>query len=289
MPDSQFTIRPLATIDDYEQAEHVQRHIWGMQDATPIIPLHVLLTAQKNGGLVAGAFGADGQMIGILFGFIGLTEQGKYKHCSHIMGVLPDLRRQSVGQALKLFQRQYVLDQGLDLVTWTFDPLEGVNASLNIAKLGAIAHKYSSNLYGNMADGLNSGLPSDRFEVEWWLASERVRQFVEGTRARPNHHTLLTAGACLINQTQLDTDGALHVTDWTPDSKAGTLLIEVPPEFQAIKVVSMDLALAWRAHTASMFSHYFANGYTVTDFISDREDSRRRNFYVLTRATGRLA
>src|SRR5689334_2783041 len=99
MPDNQVAIRPLATIEEYQQAEVVQRHIWGMQDPTQVIPLHVLLTAQKNGGLVAGAFDDYGEMIGILFGFVGLTDEGKFKHCSHIAGVLPGLRRQRIGQA----------------------------------------------------------------------------------------------------------------------------------------------------------------------------------------------
>jgi predicted GNAT superfamily acetyltransferase len=285
MPDNQVSIRTLETIGDFEQAEVVQRHIWGMQDATQVIPLHVLLTAQKNGGLVAGAFNDYGEMIGVLFGFLGFTPQGKLKHCSHLMGVLPGVRRQSVGQALKLFQRQYVLNQGLDLITWTFDPLEGVNASLNIGKLGAIAHQYYPNLYGSsMADGLNSGLPTDRFEVEWWIASQRVRQFVEGEpRPRPGHCELLEKGAALVNRTRLDAEGALHPLASELDVAADCVLIEVPAEFQAIKAVSMDLARAWRQHTGALFTHYFERGYVASDFLSDRDDTRRRNFYVLTR------
>jgi predicted GNAT superfamily acetyltransferase len=285
MPENQTVIRPFATIEEYQQAEVVQRHIWGMQDPTQVIPLHVLLTAQKNGGLVAGAFDEYGEMIGILFGFVGLTDEGKFKHCSHIAGVLPGLRRQRIGQALKLFQRDYVLKQGLDLITWTFDPLEGVNASLNIGKLGAITHKYFPNLYGSsMADGLNSGLPTDRFEVEWWIAGVRVRHILEGRRERLAHHALIERGACLVNQTQFDSDGALHPLNMTTETNADVLLVEVPAEFQAIKALSLELAQAWRQHTASIFMRYFANGYTVTDFVSDREDARRRNFYVLTRS-----
>ncbi len=291
MPDNQVSIRTLETISDFERAEVVQRHIWGMQDAAQVIPLHVLLTAQKNGGLVAGAFNDYGEMIGVLFGFLGFTPQGKLKHCSHIMGVLPGVRRQGVGQALKLFQRQYVLNQGLDLITWTFDPLEGVNASLNIRKLGAITHKYYPNLYGSsMVDGLNSGLPTDRFEVEWWIASQRVRQLVDGEPClRPGHRALLESGAALVNHTHLDTEGALHPLDSELDVMAACVLIEVPAEFQAIKAVSMDLARAWRQHTRALFMHYFERGYTVSDFVSDRDDTRRRNFYVLTRIEGALS
>src|SRR5215813_5523224 len=182
MTDLPFTIRTLTTVPDYHLAEAAQKRIWAMDDDLGVIPLHVLITAQKNGGLVAGAFDERGEMVAVLYGFIGLTDKGTFKHCSHIMGVDPAFRSQRVGQALKLFQRDYVLKQGLDLITWTFDPLEGVNASLNIAKLGAITHKYFDNLYGDMPGALNSGLVSDRFEVEWWIDSQRVRERIIGGR-----------------------------------------------------------------------------------------------------------
>lgn len=284
MPDSAITVRTLATHDDYYCAEAVQREIWGMQDPTQVIPLHVLLTAQKNGGLVAGAFDSAANMIGILFGFIGLTPAGKFKHCSHIAGVLPSVRRQHVGQALKLFQRDYVLQQGLDLITWTFDPLESVNASLNIGKLGVITNHYYRNMYGSsMTDGLNSGLPTDRFEVEWWIASERVRAFVDQKRVRPDYRLLVAQGAVQVNAVRQEADGVLHPLDARFDLESDILLIEVPPEFQAIKVVSLDLARAWRALTADLFIHYFDQGYTIVDFVSDSNGDRRRNFYVLAR------
>src|SRR5258705_13331011 len=140
-----IAIRIPHTTTEYEQIEAVQRDIWMMHDSTEVVPLHVLVTAQKNGGLVAAAYDEQDQIIGMLFGFAGLTADLKCKHCSHLMGVLPGLRRQSVGQSLKLFQREYILNQGLDLVTWTFDPLEGVNASLNIAKLGGIVRTHHLN------------------------------------------------------------------------------------------------------------------------------------------------
>jgi predicted GNAT superfamily acetyltransferase len=277
------TIRTLSTIEDYQKAEAVQRDIWQMRDLTQVIPLHVLLTAQKNGGLVAGAFDPNGNIVGILFGFIGLTKHGKFKHCSHIMGVLPQVRRQNVGRALKLFQREYVLAQGLDLITWTYDPLEGVNASLNIASLGAIVRTYHHNLYGgSMTDGLNSGLPTDRFEVEWWIASPHVQTFTSGERHRPDCKSLLDQGAQLINRVELESSGALNPVESRMGLTVDTLLLEVPPEFQAIKTLSMELAREWRSHTAQLFTHYFERGYAVTDFISERSDQRRHNYYVLT-------
>ena len=95
-------------------------------------------------------------------------------------GVHPAYRNRGLGYSLKLAQREHVLAQGIDLITWTFDPLETRNATLNFHKLGAVCNTYLPNLYGDMRDGLNAGLPSDRFQVDWWIASERVAQRLAG-------------------------------------------------------------------------------------------------------------
>ena len=148
--------------------------MWDLPDVE-VVPLHVLITAAKNGGLLLGAF--DGETLaGFVFGFPGLTPDGKLKHCSHMAGVHPAYRDRGLGYSLKLAQRLHVLAQGIDLITWTFDPLETRNATLNFHKLGAICNTYLPNLYGEMHNGLNAGLPSDRFQVDWWIASERVAQ-----------------------------------------------------------------------------------------------------------------
>ncbi|MFN8419228.1 MAG: hypothetical protein U0528_08305 [Anaerolineae bacterium] len=124
MPD--FTIRPLQTIEEFNAVGEVQLKAWGVEDRGEIVPTPVLLTAQQNGGLVAGAFDPQGQMIGFVFGFVGITAEGTFKHCSHMAGVIPEYKRQHVGYALKLFQRDYVLKQGLlDLSNMkTYDPLK---------------------------------------------------------------------------------------------------------------------------------------------------------------------
>lgn len=284
MPDSPaFTIRTLETHADYFRAEAAQRVIWDVLDNTQVVPLHVLITAQTNGGLAAGAFDPADHMIGFLFGFLGRTDDGHLKHCSHLMGVLPDVRRSGVGEALKRFQREYVLAQGIDLITWTFDPLEGVNASLNIGKLRTIARAYYPNLYDEMADNLNTGIPTDRFEVEWWLNSPRV---VTPT-PRPLYADLIATGAQLINPALMGdrvvSPGALQAIP----TNSRYVLIEVPASYQAIKKESMQLAQAWRFHTRVAFMSAFAAGYVVMDFISEAPRSEtitRRNFYVLEKS-----
>ncbi len=84
-----------------------------------------------------------------------------------------------MGRRLKLLQREDALARGIELIEWTFDPLEIKNAYLNIEKLGAIARRYNINQYGITSSPLQGGLPSDRLIAEWWLKSKRVETLLE--------------------------------------------------------------------------------------------------------------
>jgi predicted GNAT superfamily acetyltransferase len=84
-----------------------------------------------------------------------------------------------LGRRLKLAQRDDALQRGFDLMEWTFDPLEIKNAHLNLARLGAIARRYSINHYGYSSSPLQGGLPTDRLVAEWWLRSKRVVNLLE--------------------------------------------------------------------------------------------------------------
>src|SRR5687767_7832329 len=92
------------------------------------------------------------------------------------MGVHPDYRNSGIGFALKRAQWQMVRKQGLDRITWTYDPLLSTNAHLNIGRLGAVCNTFLREAYGQMRDGLNAGLPSDRFQVDWWIHTKRVER-----------------------------------------------------------------------------------------------------------------
>lgn len=282
-----YSIQRLSSVEELREVEEIQRGIWSIQDATEVVPLHLLGTAQMNGGLVLGAF-SEGEMIGVLFGFLGRTEGGQWKHCSHMMGVLPDYRRGGVGEALKRRQREFVLEQGLDLITWTVDPLEGVNATLNFSKLGGVSRTYHRSLYGQMRDGLNRGLPSDRFGVEWWISSQRVEQRLRPEIQRSHLDDLREAGAQLVNPTRVR--GELREPqDASIRTDASLILVEIPASFQAIKSTSLDLALDWRENTRTVFEAYFEAGYIASEFFSVHEDSERRNFYLLQRTVPGLS
>jgi predicted GNAT superfamily acetyltransferase len=284
--DSQFTIAPLETIEQFNTCEQLQLAIWESQPGE-VIPSHMLITFQRHGGLVLGAFDPDGQMIGLSIGFLGLTAgdqplagHAAWQHCSHELGVVRAWRDRGVGYQLKLAQREWVLSQGLDLVTWTYDPLEVANGSLNIGKLGALCRCYLRNLYGTMADGLNAGLPSDRFEVAWQIRSERVRQRLRDGWQRPSLAVLLEAGVPIANPAQ-DSDGGPPRPGTLLRPQGPSVLIEIPANFQALKKLDLGLARGWRAHSREALEACFAAGYSVADVVLSEAGGMRRAFYLL--------
>ena len=172
-----WTIKIIEDIAQMYQVEELQRLVW-QEDETAIVPAHLINSAIHNGGLLIGAY-IDQELVGFVFGFIGLYQTGdgpRVKHYSSMLGVHPSHRDQGIGFALKRAQWQMVRYQGIDRITWTFDPLLGRNAWLNITRLGAVCNTYLRNFYGKMDDDLNRGLPSDRFDVDWWVNSHRVNR-----------------------------------------------------------------------------------------------------------------
>lgn len=268
-------IRPIETHDEYRAVEQLQREAWGLVEVE-VVPHHLLLTAQKNGGVVLGAFERlpqkeKEQLIGFVFGFVGLSRDGRLKHCSHMAGVAPAFQGRNVGYRLKLTQRQHVLAQGMDLITWTLDPLESRNARLNFHKLGVTCNVYLRDLYGGMRDELNVGLPSDRFRVAWHVASDHVTDRLGDDWTGPSLAALQADGVPILNRA-LPGDPPRPPQTALPVEE-DMLLIQIPAHFQAIKTADMGLARAWREHTRDLFEAAFARGYTAIDLLFENEQS----------------
>lgn len=257
-----YIIRPFADISDHQQCERIQTIVWGQAF---VVPANMTVTLQRHGGVAIGAFepasmaGAAARavrerMIGFVVGFLSPTHcpgaHGGLSHHSHIAAVLPEWQGRGIGEALKRAQAAAVRAQGLNLITWTFDPLEAKNARLNIGKLGCICRTYIRDAYGEMNDALNAGLPSDRFEVEWWLDRE-----IEDGEVKM-------------------ADGHLRFSTRSP-----SLVIPIPRHFQALKRSDPAAAMRCRMEMRQRFEQAFAEGYIVTGFTLDSEQA----FYTLTR------
>ena len=316
---SRVILRILESPQEMEAVEDLQRLVWPGNE-TDIVPGHMLLAAAHNGGLVIGAFDAGeaqtaedetglawgnlpegAPLVGFAFGFPGLytTPDGpRPKHCSHMLGVHPTHRDRGTGFKLKRAQWQMVRHQGLDRITWTYDPLLSRNAHLNIARLGAVCNTYLREEYGVMRDGLNAGLPSDRFQVDWWIRSQRVnRRLSKRLRRSLDLAHYLAAGTRILNPSQIGEHGLPRPPAEfrlgeienvnAVQQEQPLLLVEIPSDFLALKAVDPALALAWRLHTRHLFEALFERGYLATDFVH-LPGTHARSFYVLSHGEAKV-
>ena len=268
-----LTFRPPHTIDEYRSIEWLQAQIWGSK--VDIVPLHMLITFAKEGGIVLLMLDNDAPA-GFTFGFPALTADGQLKLASHQAGVLPAYQTQGWGHRLKLAQREAALASGYTLITWTFDPLQGRNARLNLRKLGAVCNTYIPNLYGDMVDALNQGLPSDRFRVDWWLKSTHVAQRIGGDFIEPDDWLDLYP---VLNPAQPGPNAlALPPDSIKPVADDPAYLIEIPNSLSQLKAEQPQVALNWRLQTRQLFFQLFAVGYTAIDLL---RSPTNRNFYLL--------
>jgi predicted GNAT superfamily acetyltransferase len=171
-----IVIRRCKGLDELRTCVALQKEIWNFTDAE-LVPLRMFVVADKVGGQVMGAFDGNA-MVGFALSVPGTRSGHIYLH-SHMLAVRNEFRNGGLGRRLKLLQREDALARGIELIEWTFDPLEIKNSYLNIEKLGAISRRYNINQYGITSSPLQGGLPSDRLIAEWWLKSKRVESLLE--------------------------------------------------------------------------------------------------------------
>ena len=209
-PDT-IVIRRCHGLDELRACIALQKEIWNFTDAE-LIPLRMFVVAEKVGGQVMGAFDRS-EMVGFALSVPGTRSGHLYLH-SHMLAVRKDHRNGGLGRRLKLLQRDDALARGIELIEWTFDPLEIKNSYLNIEKLGAIARRYNINEYGITSSPLQGGLPSDRLIAEWWLKSKRVER-------------LLSTGKNPSPSSQISIEVPAQIYDWKSSPETRSLAQEV--------------------------------------------------------------
>ncbi len=255
----EVSIRNLQTVTELEKVRELEALIWSLEDS---VPVNQTVAAVKNGGFVLGAFLHE-KLIGFQYSFPGFDGTKAYL-CSHSLGIHPDYRAFGVGEKLKWAQKNTALLKGYELITWTYDPLETVNANLNLHKLGGISTTYLEDVYGEMNDGLNTGIATDRFLVDWWLKTKGVKRDL-------NQNALQVIRTDQFNGNLIPAEIHLNLAH-------NTLFVSVPGNFQRIKAEDFSLAKQWREATRKVFIHYFKEGYTATDLMKEKEN---HYYYVL--------
>lgn len=174
---SEPRIARLTTFAEYDACVDLEQQTW-QYAAGELLPRRVFFLAEKLGGHVLGAWDGD-RLVAFNLGLPGQRNGLGYIH-SQMLAVLPEFRNGGLGRRMKLAQRDLALQQGIGLIEWTYDPLEIKNSFFNLQRLGAISRRYQPDFYGASSSPLQGGLPTDRLYAEWWLASDRVTQVLDG-------------------------------------------------------------------------------------------------------------
>jgi predicted GNAT superfamily acetyltransferase len=237
-------VRPCGTFEELTACVDLQIEVWGYADGD-VIPRRVFIVTRKIGGQVFGAFdlnlpgtspeGDPSNLIGFAMALPGIRNGNGYLH-SHMLAVRDAYRNRGIGRRLKLAQRAEALARNIQLMEWTFDPLEVKNAYLNIRRLGVIVRRYTPDFYGASSSRLQAGMPTDRLHAEWWMNSTRV------------------VGAL---------SGKLPVTDLKEK-------IHIPSEIAKWKKSSdLTQALAVQSRVREQFQSAFTRGMAVIGFEQD--------------------
>lgn len=264
------TMRQLTQIDEYRACQDVQRAAFRLADESYVVPIATMVGANLHGGLVHGAFLDDPggeRLAGFSFAFLGRV-RGRLCLYSQITAVDPNVQAGGIGTRLKLFQRDWACGQGLDMIAWAFDPLQAMNAHLNLNKLGATVASYVENMYGPRTDGLSRGQPSDRLIVEWPTDPDEAPPLPTGDLPRA---VLATAGP----------DGLVRVASMDLALSDPALLLEIPEEIVRVKEADTVAGVDWHDSVRAAFKAYLPRGYTARTFLRREEDGIRRCYYVL--------
>jgi predicted GNAT superfamily acetyltransferase len=234
------TIQPIDDVAKMRAVEDLQKEVWGIPDIE-VVPLTQLVAAKEAGGTLIGAYDDD-LLVGFVYGFPSF-EYGQAAHHSHMLAVKTAYRNLDLGRKLKLAQREHVIAQGIAVMTWTFDPLQSLNAHFNFRKLGVVADRYLLDFYGAEAASFLHQTGTDRLWVSWWLTSDHVKRTISGDRV--------------------------------PESLAhDDLSIEIPGDINSLQQQDPREAVKWREETRAAFTEAIAKGYKVVGFTRENNIGR---------------
>lgn len=269
--DSAIIIRELESTDEMRSVERLQKEIWGIPDLE-VVPHYQLIAAKESGGVLLGAFDGD-ELAGFVYGFVGF-ERGVTVHHSHMLAVKPEYRSQNLGVRLKTAQRQQVLEQGITIMTWTFDPLQSLNAYFNFNKLGVVADRYYTDFYGTDVASFLHRNGTDRLWVSWHLTSKRVNESLNGDGPSVSMENIpVLVAVCETGAPLLLRHSAL----------AERIAIEIPKDISLLEKENRELAHNWRLATRRVFVEAIGAGFVVEAFVRKREAARDVGVYILNK------
>jgi predicted GNAT superfamily acetyltransferase len=265
-----FSIVELTEIDDLRELADLFAEVWG-RPGEPAINADVLKALAHSGNYVCGAY-ADARLVGGLVGWFGGVPPHELHMHSHILGVVADRAAHGVGFELKQHQRRWCLEREVKVMEWTTDPLVRRNAYFNLTKLGAEAHRYLVNVYGEMTDGINAGEESDRLLISWRLDSSSAEAAAAGRGPEPRLEELSQKGAEEV--LVVGREGEPVASTNSSLSSARVLLCQVPEDIVSLRRSDPSLARAWRLALRKTLTEAIESGYELSG-------ATRSGWYVL--------
>lgn len=254
------SIRKLSGKDEFARLIDIQRVVWKHPDLD-LTPVHQFCISSFMGGLVLGAF-VEEELAGFVYSFPAIYK-GKFCHHSHLLAVLPQFQGYGLGKKLKWAQRREVLKLGLDLITWTYDPMQGQNANLNFHTLGVICRNYLPDFYGETPQlRLGPGIPTDRLLVEWPIKSARVQKRAAEKEEKSLDLSFLPKALVGYRAE----DGSYQPGQPNLKLAAPVFLAETVRDVRALQPTPGIIA-SWQAALRQVLTHYFNRGYAIVDFI----------------------
>jgi len=235
----------------------------------------MLIATREVGGVLIGAYDRS-ELIGFVYGFPGY-EDGRITHHSHMLAVRTAYRNHDLGYKLKLAQRERVLAQGIERITWTFDPLQSLNAYFNFAKLGVVADTYKIDFYGEATSSFLHQIGTDRLWVSWLLNSERVRSRLQGNEQQP-----LASANEVVTLVEVSSDSSPRRNIWPKFLGQKHFVIEIPTDINGLQRRSPALAVEWREVTRWAFAEAMRLGYFVAEFSRSTVREQSIGRYLLS-------
>lgn len=268
--ETSIEIRPITIIAEMQAVEELQKEVWGIPDIK-VVPISQLAAAVAAGGWLLGAFDY-GKLVGFAYGFVS-CEKGQMAHHSHMLAVKPEYRNYKLGEKLKRAQREFVLQQGISLMSWTFDPLQSLNAYFNFGKLGVVSDQYFVNFYGEDAPSFLHQNGTDRLWVVWDLTKDETDKRVDESFGKIT--PLVKVG---IDESPLS-------SDLDEGLEANHALIEIPSNINDLLKRNSELAKKWRESTRWAFTEAINKGFLVENFNRTNRGDQQAGVYLLTRLT----
>lgn len=257
------------------EVECLQKEVWQCDDRD-IAPFTIFAATRELGAILVGAFD-ESSLVGFAYSLVGREHERLVQH-SHMLAVKPSYRNLNLGYKLKLAQRDRALAQGINRMTWTFDPLQRLNAHFNFAKLGVMADAYKINFYGEATSSVLHQIGTDRLWVTWQLDSDRVK----GRIHIKNQTSVLIPEnenvGCLV---RVGPNNTPETAQPFKGSGREFLSIEIPGDINALQIEKPSLATSWREATRWAFTEAISSGYKIEDFYSATRKNHSVGVYLL--------